>query len=199
MINKLYLFILVIAISLISSAVTADDATLPGKLPRNITIEVEFKETGTKTKRLGGLAPYQNIRSSEYTKQSLTITDGLTGTIRVGEDVPYREYYTRYLIGHGYIETVEVTFKEIGTKLVVTPKIRGDYIEISLTPQISYMSGKRKDVINIKELTTTVIALDGQSISIGGLLKDKEFKDYFFKTKTASNLNIILTPHIQPK
>ena len=195
--KKLYLFILVIAISLSFSASAADDAVVPTQLPRNITIEVEFKETGTKTKRLGGFAPYQTRRTSQYTKQFLTITDGLTGTIRVGEDVPYREYYTRYLIDHGYVETVEITFKEIGTKLVVTPKIRGNYIEISLTPQISYMSGKRKDVINIKELTTTVIAMDGQSISIGGLLKDKEFKDFFFKTKTASNLNIILTPHIQ--
>ena len=195
--RNFYLFIVVIAISLSSSGIAADDATVPSQLPRNITIDVEFKETGTKTKRLGSLAPYQDIRSSEYTKQFLTITDGLTGTIRVGEDVPYREYYTRYLINHDYVETVEVTFKEIGTKLVVTPKIKGDYIEISLTPQISYVSGRRKDVINIKELTTTVIAMDGQSINIGGLLKDKEFKDYFFKTETASNLNIILTPHIQ--
>jgi hypothetical protein len=197
MMKKLYLFILVIAIFLSYSSSVAYGEMAPSQLPRNIRIEVEFKETGIKTKRIGGLAPYQTRRTSQYTKQSLTITDGLTGTIRVGEDVPYIEYYTRYLIDHGYVQTLEITFKEIGTKLLVTPKIRGDYIEISLTPQISYMSGCRKDVINIKELTTTVIAMDGQPISIGGLLKDDEFKDYFFKTKTASNLNIILTPHIQ--
>ena len=92
---------------------------------------------------------------------------------------------------------MEITFKEVGTKLADTPKIRGNYIEISLTPQISYMSGGRRDVINIQELTTTVIAANGQSISIGGLVKDEEFSGYFFKTGTASQLDVILTPRIQ--
>ena len=51
--------------------------------------------------------------------------------------------------------------------------------------------------IDVKELTTTVLAVDGQSISIGGLFKDNDFTDHFFKTRSSSNLNIILTPHIQ--
>ena len=171
--------------------------TATNPLPRNIAIEVEFKETGRRTVKLGGLRPYETTRSSQYVKQYIVVSDGLTGTIRVGEDVPYEEYYTRYLLDHGYVETVEVIFKEIGTKLTVTPKIRGGYIEVSLTPQISYLSEGTRDVINIKELSTTVIAANGQSISIGGLIKDEEFKRHFLKTNTASNLDIILTPRIQ--
>jgi type II secretory pathway component GspD/PulD (secretin) len=92
---------------------------------------------------------------------------------------------------------MEVVFKKVGTKLAVTPKIRGDYIEVSLTPQISYLSEGRRDVISIKELATTVMVANGQSINIGGLIKDEEFSEYFFKTDTASKLDIILTPRIQ--
>jgi len=169
----------------------------PGELPKNIAIEVEFKEFGKRAVKAGVIGPYETRRSSEYTKQFIVVSDGMTGTIRVGEDVPYIEYYSSYLFRHGYVESYDITFREVGTKLVVTPKIRGDYIEVSLTPQISYLSEGRRDIINIKELTTNVIAANGQSISIGGLIKDDEFKGYFFKTKEASNLDIILTPRIQ--
>ncbi len=169
----------------------------PGSLPRNISIEVEFKETGFRTRSIKGLSPYQRVKDSQYTKQHIVVSDGLTATIRVGEDVPYMEYYTRYLINGGYVETVETVFREVGTRMTVTPRIRGNYIEISLTPQISYISEGERGVIDVKELTTTVLAVDGQSISIGGLFKDNDFTDHFFKTKSSSNLNIILTPHIQ--
>lgn len=166
-------------------------------LPRNIAVEVEFREFGSQKVKVGIIGPYEKRSSSEYTKQFIVVSDGLTGTIRVGEDVPYIKYYVSYLRRYGYVESYEITFKEVGTKLVVTPKIRGNNIEVTLTPQITYLSGGRRDVIDVKELSTSVIVPDGQSISIGGLIKDEEFKSYFFKTKEASNLDIILTPRIQ--
>jgi hypothetical protein len=193
------IFLLLIGAAAVLSAfnIPAYGGLARTQLPRNISIEVEFKEVGQRTKRIKGLKPYQKISDSQYTKQHIVVSDGLTATIRMGEDVPYIEYYTRYLHNHGYVEEIGVTFREVGTKLLVSPKIRGNYIEISLTPQISCLSEGRRDVINIQELTTTVMAADGQSISIGGLIKDEEFKGYFLKTNTASNLDIILTPHIQ--
>ena len=169
----------------------------PEGLPRNVAIEVEFKEFGSEKVKVGIIGPYERRRSSKYTKQFIVVSDGLTGTIRVGEDVPYIEYYRSYLCRHGYVESYDITFKEVGTKLVVTPEIRGNNIEVTLTPQITYLSGDRRDIINVKELSTSVIVANGQSISIGGLIKDDEFKSYFFKTKEASNLDIILTPRIQ--
>lgn len=165
--------------------------------PRNVAIEVEFKELGKSSVKAGMLGPYKTRRSSEYLKQFIVVSDGMTGTIRVGEDVPYIEYFSRYLFRHGYIESVETSFREVGTKLTVTPKIRGDKIEISLTPQLSYVSNERIGAIDIKELTTNVVAADGQPLSIGGLIKDEEFKGYFFKRASSSNLDIILTPRIK--
>lgn len=187
--------VVLIALSFFGISVHGEMAASP--LPRNISIEVEFKETGFKTRKMTSPWQYQRDRESKYTKQHIVVTDGLTATIRVGEDVPYIDYYTGYLTEHGYVEEIEVTFREVGTKLAVAPKIRGNYIEISLTPQISYVSGADREIINVKELTTTVLAADGQSISIGGLIKDRDFAGYFFKTKSLSNLDIVLTPHIQ--
>ena len=196
--KRLLPIILITVMCLARFATPADSGMMPpGGLPRNISIEVEFKEIGAQTKDVKPLGTYQRRDSSKYTKQYIVVSDGLTASIRVGEDVPYIEYYETYLINNGYVETVETVFREVGTKLVVTPKIRGNYIEISLTPQISYLSGSTRDVINIQELTTTVMAANGQSINIGGLIEDSEFAGYFFKTKSASNLDITLTPRIQ--
>ncbi|MBL7071460.1 MAG: hypothetical protein ISS26_04745 [Candidatus Omnitrophica bacterium] len=193
--TKKYVF--VFFIFMIVSLLTPPAFPQTGGLPNNIAIEVEFKETGSRAVKAGPLGPFENRRSSEYIKQFIVVSDGMTGSIRVGEDVPFIEYYSRYLLHHGYIESYETVFKEIGTKLMVTPKIRGNSIEVSLTPQISYLSGGRRNAISVTELTTSVIIPNGQSMSIGGLIKDEDFKSYFFKTKTASSLDIILTPRIR--
>ncbi len=151
-------------------------------LPRNVRIDVEFKEYG---------------RSSSYTKQFIVVSDGLSASIFVGEEVPYVEYYVNFLYDNAYISS-NVTIKEVGTKLKVEPRIIGDgSIEITLTPQISYLADRRRGVIDIRKLSTTVIAYDGQSLTIGGLEKDRDFGRHFFTTSSSRSLEIILTPHIQ--
>lgn len=166
--------------------------------PKNIRIDVEFKEYGQTQK--GVLSTdWRDTRRSEYTKQFIMVTDGGSASIFVGEKVPYVTYYITFLRNGDYIGT-DVTIKEVGTKLQVTPRIvgdTGDLVEVTLTPQISFMSDKKRGVIDITTLSTTVIAQDGQSISIGGLQKDAEFDKYFFRSSSQGNLDIILTPHIQ--
>lgn len=165
-------------------------------LPPNISIEVEFKEFGRKDSGIRGLSETYSVNTSNYTKQHIVVTDGLSASIRVGEDVPFIDYYTDYLFDNGYIETREVVWKEVGTSLRVTPKIRGGVIEIELTPEISAVIDREKKIIDVKKLSTTVMAADGQSISIGGLIQDKDFSGMFFKSGKSSSLDIILTPRI---
>jgi len=107
------------------------------------------------------------------------------------------DYYASYLVDNGYMETVGIVFREVGTSLEVTPRIRGRFIEVSLTPQISYVSDEVTGAIAIQELSTTVLAADGQPVSIGGLIRDREFAGRFFKGKAASHLDITLTPRIR--
>lgn len=194
--NKMMSFLLPLvffgaAVFILRSAAYAEDEALP----RNVRIEVEFKEYGESEKGIFG-ATWQEREISEYTKQFIVVSDGLSASIFVGQTVPYVNYYRRYLYDGGYIEK-DITIKEVGTKLKVTPRIIGDLVEISLTPQVSYISSKGRGIIDITTLTTTVIVKDGHSVSIGGLQKDAEFESYFFKSSSQSNLNIILTPHIE--
>ncbi|MDD5681219.1 MAG: hypothetical protein PHI59_08290 [Candidatus Omnitrophica bacterium] len=175
---------------LLCGAASAED------FPPNISIEVEFKEFGKKSGGIKGLGETYSVNTSNYTKQHIVVTDGLSASIRVGEDVPFVDYYVDYLFHNGYIETREVVWKKVGTSLKVTPKIRGGVIEVELTPEISAVIDKRERIIDVKKLSTTVMAADGQSISIGGLIQDKDFSGMFFKSGKSSSLDIILTPRI---
>lgn len=174
----------------------AHGQTAPDYIPPNISIEVEFKETGRKVSGIKGLERIYSKDMSSYTKQHIVVSDGLTAVLRVGQDVPFVNFYRTYLYRRGYIETMDIAFKEVGTSLTVTPKIRGGLIEIELTPRISCITNEYTKAIDIKELSTTVMAPDGQSISIGGLIGDEEFSGIFFKSGESSNLEIILTPRI---
>lgn len=162
---------------------------------RNVRIDVEFKEVAETQKGILS-GTIRDSRTTGYTKQFIVVSEGLPASIFIGENMPYITYYREYLLNGGYIER-EVVFREVGTKLKVIPRIIGDSVEITLTPQISYVSDKKRGTIDLKTLTTTVIVKDGQSLSIGGLQKDAEFERYFLKSSSESNLDIILTPHIQ--
>lgn len=166
--------------------------------PRNIRIDVEYRQSGETTQGIGG-AQWRSGKSDSYTKQFIVVSDGLPASIFVGEQVPFVTFYRRFLFDSGYIqEEEEMVIKDVGTKLKVEPHIIGDNtIEITLTPEISFMLDRRRQTIDIKTLSTTVVAADGQSIPIGGLQKDEEFDKYFFSTSSRGNLEIILTPHIQ--
>ena len=179
-----------IGLGLLCTAVFAEG------LPPNISIEVEFKEFGRKSSGIKGLGETYSVSTSDYTKQHIVVTDGLSASIRVGEDVPFINYYVDYLYANGYIETREVAWKEVGTSLKVTPKIRGHVIEIELTPEISAVIDRNKKIIDVKKLSTTVMAAAGQSISIGWLIKDKDFAGMFFTSGKSFSLDIILTPRI---
>ncbi|MDD5644673.1 MAG: hypothetical protein PHO00_04420 [bacterium] len=165
-------------------------------LPRNISIEVEFKQSGEGVQYSKNKIVVRNQTSSNYTKQYVMVTDGLTASIRVGQDVPFADYYIDYFYRYGYIVSKDITFKKVGTSLKVTPKIKGSLIEIELVPEISAVIDKKKQVIDVKTLSTTVMAVDGQPISIGGLIQDKDFSGTFFKSSRSSSLDIVLTPRI---
>lgn len=176
------------------SVAQADDALRP----RNLRIDVEYRQTGETGQGIG-TAQWRSGGSSSYTKQFIVVLDGYSAGIFVGEQVPFISYYRRFLFERGYItEEKEIEMKDIGTKLKVKPRIIGNnMIEITLTPEISFLQDRKRRIIDIKTLSTTVVVADGQSLPIGGLQKDAEFDRYFFSRSSGSNLEIILTPHIQ--
>jgi type II secretory pathway component GspD/PulD (secretin) len=123
-------------------------------------------------------------------------------------------YKVKTVTTTGMIESVE--FMDIGTKLVITPSIKSDgLIMMEIHPEIS--EGAIVNDLpqkNSTETTTQLIVKDGQTIVIGGLIRDTSKKEVkgipvlmdipfigpFFKrtdlTSEKKEVMVLITPHI---
>ena len=77
---------------------------------------------------------------------------------------------------------VSYSFKEVGTKLYVTPQITsGGFVSMNLKPEMSYQSGTTGDgqpIIDTRKAETNVLVQDGETIVIGGLRRIDDTKTY---------------------
>ncbi|MFO0930132.1 MAG: hypothetical protein U0736_24425, partial [Gemmataceae bacterium] len=116
-----------------------------------------------------------------------------------------------------------VNYRDVGTILSVIPKISPDgKVTMRVTPQISNLSattlpvgnGAQAPIINQQILDTTIVARDGETVAIGGLITRSDTKTenkipwlgdlpmvgtlfrYRSQIKEKRELLIILTPHI---
>lgn len=139
--------------------------------------------------------------------------NGQQAKIIVGEEVPYK---TTTMGGAG-TSTEQVSFKEVGVKLVVTPTINPNgYITLKINPEVSDVKEWKYEmpVISKRESDSLVLVRDGETIVVGGLIKDKKiatkygipylrkipilgrlFKKKFMETKK-TELLIFITPKI---
>jgi type II secretory pathway component GspD/PulD (secretin) len=193
------------------------------KAPQNVQINVQFARSGQTSSREAGIRQHgpiiirdgevygslqgrfsnQSTTSSENTTQMLVAMDGRSATLQVGERVPYLAWLTEYSWRHGYIREMQIEWRDVGSFLAVSPEIidDGPMIRIRLTPTLS---GRLKDgteqTIQFTELSTEVIASDGQTISIGGFNKDEEFSSKFLVGRSGNSesfiTDITLTPRI---
>ncbi len=141
----------------------------------------------------------------------------MTGTpalIHIGSRVPYRQSTTVGQTG----TTENVTFVDVGIRLDVTPEInvKAGTVLMKLHPEVSDVAGFRGDapIITTRQADTTVEVKDGETLIIGGLLRNEnlnnrasvpflreipllgEFFRFARKTKNRSNLVILITPRI---
>jgi type IV pilus assembly protein PilQ len=139
--------------------------------------------------------------------------NGQEAKIIVGEEVPYKTT----TLGEAGTATEEVSFKEVGIKLVVTPTINPDnYITLKIHPEVSDVKEWKYEmpVISKRESDSLVMVKNGETIVVGGLIKDKKivthygvpylrkipilgrlFKKKFIETKK-TELLIFITPTI---
>lgn len=149
----------------------------------------------------------------------ISVMDGDQATIKVLEQIPYVKTETSYESGVPIV-TEEVQFKEAGITLEVTPQITPTgYIKMKIHPKIDQLTGwteteDPQPIIDTREAETQVRVKDGQTIILGGLLKDDNKNTlkkvpllgdipilgslfrYNKKTKEKIELLIFITPHI---
>lgn len=165
------------------------------KPPKNIRIDVVF--TGG---RFGyGEHGREHFHAAGgFEQQMITVYDGGTGYLHVGEKIPEPHLFFSTAQGMGIIIGV-AKYKDVGSRLIVKPRIRGEFIDIYLTPEISYADLNRRGQIKsiaFTGLETRVTVRDGETVELGGLFDDAEFNDAFFRGRSGGSLNILITPHI---
>ena len=107
----------------------------------------------------------------------LTTVDGKKANIEIGESVP--------IIKPGGDQQTEVTFKDIGVSLEINPHItESNKVFISVKPEVSVVSeyfetadGARYPIIETRNAETNVRVTSGETIAIGGLIKEEEYKN----------------------
>jgi type II secretory pathway component GspD/PulD (secretin) len=101
----------------------------------------------------------------------LLVTDGDEARIIIGDQLGFPVVST---VDNTVIQNVQ--FLDVGTKLIVTPTIAGDgYLQLEVHPELS--NGVIQNGLPSKstsEVTTRVLIKDGQSLVIGGLIRERD-------------------------
>ncbi len=169
----------------------------------------------------------QNNEAKVLNRPIITTTDGQPALIEVGNDEPIIKRTTSIEAGIRVYES-DVNFRRVGVSLLVTPRIDSfNEITLYLNPVLSetqevlqfYSStGEmtlRTPVVGVREANTIVRVKNGESVIIGGLMREekveKETKipilssapligDLFkrkYKSSEKSEIFIIITPFIK--
>lgn len=159
-----------------------------GAAGRNIRIYVQ---TDLSSYRTEGASQTTSTTSQG---QMLVVSDGMEGRFFVGERVPLVTYFYNYLMGEGYLTGI-VSFQEVGTSMLVRAReVDGGQIEVTLTPEVSYISDRGHGVVALQKLSSTVIVPSGASLEIGGSTQQSEFNSNFFRTASGQSVRVVLTP-----
>jgi type II secretory pathway component GspD/PulD (secretin) len=159
-------------------------------------------------------------RVDVLSRPQLQVGDNQTGFMNVGQNYPI---LTGSTIATGGLAQQGVTYVDIGVTLQVTPRVNPDgKILMRVAPSVSSVAptsvnlgnGVQAPSFDQQTVQTTVLASDGETIVIGGLITKQEnrqengvpyFKDlphlgvlFRYRTHTVARreILIIMTPHI---
>ncbi len=160
-------------------------------------------------------------RVNVLSRPPLQTLDNQTAYINVGQNVPYVNGFTAN--GTTGVNTPVVAYKDTGVTMQVTPRITPDgRVLMRVIPDVSSISpstvnlgnGVTGTIFNTQHVETTVLANDGETVMLGGLITKRDEKTenkipwvgdlpvigaaFRYRTYVANKteLIIIMTPHI---
>jgi general secretion pathway protein D len=161
-----------------------------------------------------------DARLNVISSPSLMVLDNHTATIKVGDQVPIRTSETTSLATSGTDPLVSTTiqYRDTGVSLEVTPRVNpGGMVVLEITQDVNDVdntttSGIDSPTIIQRSITTTVAVQSGESIVLGGLIRDNEsesesgipglrkipFLGRLFSSKTTSTVRTELLVLITP-
>lgn len=149
---------------------------------------------------------------------NIVTLEGEEAKIDVVDEYPYETY----VVEEGVKETV-IKFKSVGATLLVTPHIKGEkWIVLDIEPEVSEITGSppfvgAPPIVGTRKARTQIAVNDGNTIVIGGLLRETEKETragvpflsrlpiigslFTHKTtqKEKTDLLILITPYILPE
>jgi type II secretory pathway component GspD/PulD (secretin) len=162
----------------------------------------------------------QQSRIDVLSRPQVTTMDNQSARVFVGQVFPIVNGSNATATG---VVTTSITPTPVGVQLVVTPRISPDgKVIMRVTPEVSSTAptnvnlgnGVTATAINQQTVDTTVIAGDGETVALGGLITKHDQKEenkvpwlgdlpgvgalfrYRTQTKSKQELLIIMTPHI---
>ncbi|TAN37652.1 MAG: hypothetical protein EPN25_15140 [Nitrospirae bacterium] len=197
-------------------------ATAVANLPAKGFTFVGKDPTGTVRAVLTALA--EESKAKVLASPHLLVKDNLEARMQVGSQVPLTTSQTSTTAATGTVPSITSTvqYKDIGIILKVKPQINDSgLISLELTQEISSIGEVAVDVGGLKnitidkiEATSNLVAKDGETIIIGGLIREDISKakdgipflnkipiigNLFGNTtddNTRTELIILLTPHV---
>ncbi len=115
---------------------------------------------------VGAWGGSQEHRGSSSGTMHLITLSGTWGEIACGEQVFSPQWFFDYAMNGGYITAVPV-YRSVSTGFAVMPIVRGDTVEMTVAPQISYFTDAGRTTIRFEKAAATVTVKSGQSIALG--------------------------------
>ena len=159
------------------SAIAADDPSAVGGVAQGgLTMGIGQENSGTSW---GALiqALDSNIDANLLSTPKIITMDNQESSIIVGQNIPIKTGEST-TAGDGTSNPfTTITREDIGVKLVVTPSIsEGDLVRLEITQEISSIADSvdvATDIVTQKrEIKTNVLADDGETIVLGGLITE---------------------------
>lgn len=122
---------------------------------------------------------------------SITTLDNQQANILVGQEVPTLTGATAGANNDNPFQTIDR--REVGVRLRVTPQINeGDAVQLIIEQEVSSIAGSTAvDVtFNKRELSTTVLARDGETIVLGGLI-DEDVQESLSKVPLLGDIPLL--------
>lgn len=189
--------------------------------PANFTYAI-FDAAGTRA-LLNAISG--DSRLDVLSSPSLMVLDNQTATIRVGDQVPIRTSETSNISSGEVVDdqfrsniTSQIQYRDTGVTLEVTPRVNsGGMVMLDITQRVDDVDETTTSSIDSptilqREITTSVAVQSGETIVLGGLIRDNKEKSdngipflkdipiagYLFKgektTKSKTELVVMITP-----
>jgi general secretion pathway protein D len=131
----------------------------------------------------------QSTRANLLSTPSITTLDNEPAEIVVGQNVPFITGSYTSSVGSSATPFTTVERADVGITLRIVPRVHeGDTVRLEVSQEASSIapavSGAVDIVTNRRSIQTTVLADDGQTIVLGGLISDD-------RTRTASKVPIL--------